>query len=132
MTSDVRDDAVERVAIGHAGALPLSIAQDLAAAELALVAVHGEVALDLGDERRVAEANSVAGRRPEHVGVVAPVDDGAHGEPPACSVVAVATRRTVFSSPGSKRTAVPAGMSSRRPFARARSKTSAPFVSANG
>ena len=74
MTSDVGDDAVERVAIAHARALPLPIAKDLPAAELALVAVHGEVALDLGDERRVAEAHAVAGRRAEHVGVVPSID----------------------------------------------------------
>ena len=40
--------------------------------------------------------------------------------------------RTVFSSPGSNLTAVPAGMSRRRPFAAERSKSSARFVRSNG
>src|SRR5439155_23321507 len=43
-----------------------------------------------------------------------------------------ATSGTVRLSPGSKRTAVPAGMSSRLPYARPRSNTSARFVSAKG
>src|SRR5260370_39265506 len=114
--------------MADAGARALPVPQDLATAELALVSVDGEVAFDFGDQTRVAEAKAIAGRRPEHVGIV-PSIDGPHAAPP---VVAVATSRTVFSSPGSKRTAVPAGMSRRPPPAPARSKTSPAFLSANG
>ena len=42
---------------------------------------------------------------------------------------AMATRSTVLTSPGSNRTAVPAGISSRFPKALARSKESSGFVS---
>ena len=48
------------------------------------------------------------------------------------SLRAVATNVMVFDSPGSKRTAVPAGMSRRIPCAFARSKSRARFVSSNG
>jgi hypothetical protein len=41
----------------------------------------------------------------------------------------IGTNATVLVSPGSKRTAVPAAMSRRRPYARARSNASAPLVS---
>ena len=47
------------------GGLAHAVAQDLAAAELALVAVDGVVAFDLGDEVRVAEAHAVARGRAE-------------------------------------------------------------------
>ena len=57
-------------ASAHAGRLAHAVAQHLAAAELALVAVDGGVALDLGDEAGVAEPDAVAGRRAVDVGVV--------------------------------------------------------------
>ena len=47
-------------------------AEHLAAAKLALVAVHRVVALDLREEARVAEPHAVAHGRPEHRCVVAP------------------------------------------------------------
>src|SRR5581483_4188595 len=96
----VRDDDVERVRVVASRALPLRVAEDLSAAELALIAVARVIALDLDEQIGVAEANAIAGRGPEHVGIVAPVDR-AH-----------CTSLTVLASPGSKRTAVPAGMSS--------------------
>ena len=63
----VGDDAVERVVVADARRLAHAVAQHLAAAELALVAVDGVVAFDFGDEVRVAEADAVARRRAEDV-----------------------------------------------------------------
>ncbi len=51
---------VRRLALAHA------VADDLAAAELHLLAVGGEVALDLDHEVGIGEPHRVAGRRPEH------------------------------------------------------------------
>src|ERR1700682_5323460 len=169
----VGDHAVQRLGVAGAGLLALAVAQHLAAAELALVAIAGEVALHLGEERRVAQAHAVAGGRAVEVGVVAAVDALAHrgssnappfrappvagkagsssNAPPVAgssawpkpradtaarrrarfssligpsasalpprttAAPAKSTSATVFFSPGSKRTAVPAGMSSRLP-----------------
>ena len=58
---------------GAAGAARLrlahAVADDLAAAELDLLAVNRPVGLDLDDEFGVGEAHAVADRRAEHVGV---------------------------------------------------------------
>src|SRR5206468_2776461 len=128
----VRDHHVERIGVADALLLAHAIAQHLAAAELALVAVRGVIALDLEPQLGVAEPHAIAGGRPVQIGVVPPVDHGprrpvAHDAPPA-----IATSVTVRASPGSKRTAVPAGISRRMPRAAARSKRSAVLVSANG
>ena len=64
----VGDDAVERVGIADAGGLAHAVAEHLAAAELALVAVDRGVVLDLGDETGVAEADAIAGRGSVDVG----------------------------------------------------------------
>src|SRR5262249_14910151 len=122
----VRGAQTGRLLAGDAPGLPHPVAQHLAAAEDALVAVAREVALDGGPEVRVAEPDLVAGGRAVEVGVGPPVD--LHSSAPPDT----GTSRTVFWSPGSKRTAVPAGMSRRRPVARARSNASARLVSANG
>ena len=111
------------------------VAQHFAAAELALIAVHRGIVFDLGDELGVTETHAIAGRRPEDVGVVMPLDAMthrgttsprslpgvtgplAHPLPPRMTrAPAIATSVTVFVSPGSKRTAVPAGISSRMPY----------------
>ena len=75
----VGDDAVERVFFGYARRLTHAVAQHLAAAEFAFVAIHGVVALDFGDEIRVAEPHPIAGRRTEQLGVVSMIDGMAHG-----------------------------------------------------
>jgi hypothetical protein len=64
-----------------AGELGLAhaVADDLAAAELDLLAVGGEVALDLDDQVGVGEADPVAGRGAVHVGVGGAGDGGGHG-----------------------------------------------------
>ncbi len=107
--------------------LALCVAQHLAAAELALVAIGGRVRLDLDHERGVAEAHPVAGRRPEHRRVLPAWQPAAHATDRASS-----TSCTERDSPGSKRTAVPAGMSSRMRVAASRSNSSARLTSANG
>ena len=62
-------------------ALPHAVADHLAAAELHLLAVDREIALDLDDEVGVGEPHAIADRRPEHLGVGAPAD--LHRRPPA-------------------------------------------------
>ena len=59
--------------------LPHAVADHLAAAELHLFAVGGEVLLDLDDELRVGEADPVAGRGAEHFGVMR-AGEGGRGE----------------------------------------------------
>ena len=54
--------------VGHL-ALPHAVADHLAAAELHLLAVGREVALDLDHEIGVGKPDLVTRRRPEHVGV---------------------------------------------------------------
>src|SRR5262249_45979347 len=66
----VRDDAIERIVLMDAGRLAHAVAEYLAAAELAFVAVHRMVALDFGDKLGVAEAYAVACGRTEDGGVV--------------------------------------------------------------
>ena len=51
----VGDDKIERVRFGNAGGLSHAVPQNLAAAELALVAVDGVIALHLRDQVRVAK-----------------------------------------------------------------------------
>ena len=68
----VGDHEVERVGLGHAGRLSHAVAQHLAAAELAFVAVDGVVALDFGDEIGIAEPDPIARRRSVDVGVMPP------------------------------------------------------------
>ena len=54
---------LRRLRLAHA------VADDLAAAEFDLLAVGGEVALDLDDQVGIGEADAVAGGRAEHVGI---------------------------------------------------------------
>ena len=65
---------VSAQSVGHALALAHAVADHLAAAELHLLAVDREIALDLDDELGVGEPHAVADRRPEHLGVGAAVD----------------------------------------------------------
>ena len=66
----VGDDGVDGAARVGGLRLPHAVADHLAAAELHLFAVSGEILLDLDDELRVGEANPVAGRGAEHFGVM--------------------------------------------------------------
>ena len=74
----VGDDRVDR-ALGARGLrLAHAVADRLAAAELHLLAVDGQVALDLDDQLGVGEPHPVAGGRPVHVGVGDAGDAGGH------------------------------------------------------
>src|SRR5581483_8679691 len=75
----VGDDQVERpLRRGRRHRLAHSVAKDFSAAELALVAVDGEVALDPDDQVGVGQPDPVPRRRPEHLGVNPPRDLQAH------------------------------------------------------
>ena len=114
----VGDDEIERAIVADARRLSHAVAQHLAAAELALVAVDRVVALDLCDQIRVGQANAIARRGAVDVGVMPPRHAVAHSRPPrTIRLPAISTSATVLVSPGSNRTAVPAGMSRRRPVA---------------
>src|ERR1700722_11033450 len=101
------------------------IANHLAAAETQFVAVAGEIAFDLDDQVGIGQAQPVAGRRTVQPRVLFARDLHANRRSPA-----VSTRSTGRSIPGSKRTAVPAGMSRSMVRAAARSNASAPLTSA--
>ena len=69
----VGDDGVDRAARGDLR-LAHAVADHLAAAELHLLAVGGEILLDLDDQVGVGEPHPVARGRAEHVGVGAALD----------------------------------------------------------
>ena len=72
-------DGVERAGgIGAGGLKTLAVAHRLAGAGSELVAVAGEVPLDLGQKRSVAEAHHIAGRRAENFSIVTACQHG-HG-----------------------------------------------------
>ena len=65
----IGDDGVDRALPVGDLALAHAVADHLAAAELHLLAVGGEILLDLDDEIGVGEPHAVAGGRAEHVGI---------------------------------------------------------------
>ena len=65
----VGDDGVDGALGARDLALAHAVADHLAAAELHLLAVGGEVLLDLDDQLGVGEPHLVADGRPEHVGI---------------------------------------------------------------
>ena len=69
----IRDDRIHAIACA-ALALSHAVADDLAAAELHLVAVRGEIALHLDDQVGVGKPHTVAHRRAEHLGIRAASD----------------------------------------------------------
>src|SRR3989449_6362785 len=126
------DDVEDAVGPGRPCRLTHPVADHLATAELRLLTSHGQVALDADQELGVGETHAVAGRRTVEIGVLTPRQAQAHGSrsshaasrasacslsAPSVSALSPKTRRapasstsvTRFSSPGSKRTAVPAG-----------------------
>ena len=78
----VGDDGVDGAVGVRRLRLPHAVADDLAAAELHLLAVGGEVALDLDHEVRVGKAQRVADGRPEHVGISGAREREGHGGEP--------------------------------------------------
>src|SRR5690606_37166096 len=121
-------------------ALPHAVAYDFAAAELDLFAKNAEVLFDFCQQPGIGQpytvADAVDDGRPEHLGIGLPGDN--HHNAPMMSPLKPNTLRspartissTVRFCPGSKRTAVPAAMFRRQPYARARSKHSALLTSA--
>src|SRR5262249_20860957 len=115
-----------------------AVADHLAAAELHLLAIGREIVLDLHDQIGVCEADAIASGGAEHVSVGGAGKMGHQSRSPITSPRKPCTMRlpaygisaTSRRWPGSKRMAVPAGMSSRRPRAAWRSNKSAGFVSA--
>src|SRR5205823_2536872 len=97
----VGDHAVQGGGLAGAGHLPHPVAQHLAAAELALVPVDGVVALDLGDQVRVAETHPVPAGRAEKVGVVAPIDGAAHGISSSCAKPLASATASAWARPNS-------------------------------
>ena len=63
---------------GHAGGKPDAVAQRLAAAVQAFIAIDGVILLDDGDQRGVGKTNAIADGRAVQRGVV-PACDGDHG-----------------------------------------------------
>src|SRR5947208_12612385 len=156
----IRDHRVERAArAGRSRGLAHPVTEHFPSPEDSLIAVRGEILLDLNHQLRVGEPDPVSDRGTEHIRILFPWDF--HRAPPfpenpssaarerACAFTcassndplvrplipwatrlpARATTVTRFSSPGSNRTAVPAGMLSRMPNAWARSKRSARLTS---
>ena len=72
----VGDDGVDGAASARRLGLPHAVADHLAAAELHLFAVGGEILLDLDHELGVGEAQPVACGRTEHLGVVGAGEGG--------------------------------------------------------
>src|ERR1039457_556938 len=130
----VGDHQVESALLGFAfrcGALAHAVADHLATAKSYFIAVDGEVFLYFDDEFRIRQANAVARGRAIKVGISAAGNSCAHAAgsgpfalrgrfttplwPYTDLAPPSATSGTSFSSPGSKRIAVPAGMSNRKP-----------------
>ena len=78
----VGDDRIDGAVGVRRLRLPHAVADDLAAAELHLLAVDREVALDLDHEVRVGKAQLVADGRPEHVGIRGAGEAEGHGGEP--------------------------------------------------
>src|SRR5204862_4092274 len=108
----VGNDEIESALFGHTRGLPHVVAQHLAAAELAFVTVGRVVALDLHNEAGVGQPHTIAGGRSVDICVMPMWHPVAHRRPRP-SVPRRSISATVLLSPGSKRTAVPAGMSNR-------------------
>lgn len=66
----VRDDGVENLLVASIASLTHTLAEGLAAAEFAFVAVAGHVFLDTHPQIRSAQANEIPGSRAEHAGIV--------------------------------------------------------------
>src|SRR5262249_49066904 len=135
----VGDDDVQRAARARGPRrLAHAVSDHLAAAELGLLARHRQVALDPAEQLCIRKADPTADRRPIQLGVLTPAHPQRHARSPSPSRASAAsrprpllspfspktwrapassTKATRFSSPGSNRTAVPAGIFSRIPNA---------------
>src|SRR5271156_103345 len=80
----IGDDGIDSAVGAGRLALPHAVADALAAAELALLAIDRAVALDLDDELSIGEPQPIAGCRPEHRGIGLPRNRRRHCPIPAC------------------------------------------------
>ena len=78
----VGDDRIDGALAARELRLAHAVADDLAAAELHLLAVGGEVLLHLDDQVGVGEAHLVAGGRAEHLGIGGAGNAVGHGRQP--------------------------------------------------
>ena len=78
----VGDDGVDRPFGPRRLGLPHPVADHFAAAELDLLTIDREIALDLDDQVGVGEPQSVAGGWPVHGGVIRPADLNRHQSAP--------------------------------------------------
>src|SRR5690606_39964817 len=99
------------------------------------LAVDGVVALDLDDQAGITQADPITGGGSEHFGIGAPVHAAHNGpmilpsQPYTSPPPARRTSAICRVWPGTKRTAVPAGISRRNPRAAWRSKRNASLAS---
>src|SRR5262245_45912599 len=77
----IGDDGVRRALLVRYLRLAHAVADHLAAAELHLLAIGGEILLHLDDEIGVGQPHPVAGGRAEHVGIDGTLDFHGHGSP---------------------------------------------------
>ena len=131
----VRNHKVQRIRVQCQGRLRHTITNDFASAKFHLVAIPSifgnQIALHFHEKLRIREPHLIANSWTKHAGVLFAGNLHAGSTPltrlfnPWTSrIPANATTPTSRVSPGSKRTAVPAGMFSRNPNAVARSKCS--------
>ncbi len=78
----VGDDGVDRAFAAAELRLPHAVADDLAAAELHLLAIDGEILFHLDDQVGVGEADLVACGRAEHLGIGGAGNLLGHGSQP--------------------------------------------------
>src|ERR1051325_11506685 len=74
----IRDNRVDRALRARALPLPHAVADDLAAAELDLLAIDRAVAFDLDDQFGIGEANAIADCRTKHRGITSATDRARH------------------------------------------------------
>ena len=77
----IGDDGIGRALPVGDLRLPHAVADHLAAAELHLLAIDGEILFDLDDEIGIGQPHPVAGGGPEHVGIDGTFDFYAHSFP---------------------------------------------------
>ena len=82
----IGDDRVDGAFAARELRLAHAVADDLAAAELHLLAIGGEVLLHLDDEVGIGEADLVAGGRAEHIGIGVAGNPVGHGLSLSCGL----------------------------------------------
>ena len=83
----IGDDGISRALPVGDLRLPHAVADHLAAAEFHLLAINGEILLDLDDEIGIGQPHFITGGGPEHVGIDGTLDFRAHSVLLASSAV---------------------------------------------